>query len=103
MDNSVCIMAASYAAAASFTASYANDTATDAINIALTEEPSTLKKICCKCNSYPVLNFELKQCLEYLKKMICVKCQKITSDYNYSFRFNYAVEYCEIMCKPQEM
>ncbi len=94
-------MASSYATA-SFTASYANDTATDAINMP-TEEPSTLKKICCKCNSYPVLNLELKQCLEYLKKMICVKCQKITSDYNYRFCFNYAVEYCEIMCKPQEM
>jgi hypothetical protein len=35
--------------------------------------------------------------------MICVKCQKTTSEYNYRYRFNYAVEYCEVMCKTQEL
>jgi hypothetical protein len=49
--------------------------------------------VCCNCNSFPIFNFELKQCLECLKKMICAKCQKTMSEYNYRFQFKYAIQY----------
>jgi hypothetical protein len=64
---------------------------------------SSKKNLCCKCNNNNIFSIDMKKCIACLKEMICAKCQKTTSEYNYKYQFNYATEYCEIMCKAWEI
>jgi hypothetical protein len=57
------------------------------------------KKSYCNGNSNDIFNFDLRKCIACLKQMINAKCQSTTSEYDYKYRFKYAIEYCEIMCK----
>jgi hypothetical protein len=44
-------------------------------------DQSSEKSSCCICKINKIFNFDLRQCIECLKKMICVNCQSSTSDY----------------------
>jgi hypothetical protein len=58
----------------------------------LTDSLLDRTELCGHCKSKSICNFELKNCKDCLKLLICFNDQYSTSDYSYK-------KYCKIMCK----
>jgi hypothetical protein len=61
--------------------------------------PQVEKNSCCNYKINKICDFDLRQCTECLKKIICITCQSTTSEYTEKYQFKKSEDYFKIMYK----